>query len=183
MYYADIKKLDIANGPGIRVSVFVSGCTHRCKGCFNEEAWDFKYGKPFTEDTIDEVIEAMKPAYIYGLSLLGGEPMEPVNQAALLPLVRRVREVYPEKTVWCYSGYLFDRDLLGRFAETVPETKELLSMIDVLVDGEFVEDLKDLSLWYKGSSNQRVILVPESLKAGEVVLWTPPEELPDKNKA
>ncbi|MCD8119550.1 MAG: anaerobic ribonucleoside-triphosphate reductase activating protein [Lachnospiraceae bacterium] len=183
MNYADIKKLDIANGPGIRVSVFVSGCTHHCKGCFNEEAWDFKYGKPFTDDTIEEVIEAMKPDYIYGLSLLGGEPMEPANQAALLPLVRRVREVYPQKTVWCYSGYLFDRDLLGRFAGHVPETEELLSMIDVLVDGEFVEDLKDLSLWYKGSSNQRVILVQESLAADEVVLWTPPEELPDKNRA
>ncbi|MBE5921883.1 MAG: anaerobic ribonucleoside-triphosphate reductase activating protein [Lachnospiraceae bacterium] len=182
MYYAALKKYDVANGPGVRVSLFVSGCTHHCPGCFNEVAWDFHYGTPFTEDTIDEVITALAPDYISGLSLLGGEPMEHANQQGLLPLLKKVREVYPEKSIWCYSGYDFEKDILGRMVSSYAETKELISYLDVLVDGRFEEDLKDLNLWYRGSANQRVILVPESLRAGKVVHWQPPTEIPDANK-
>ena len=138
MNYADIKQYDISNGPGVRISLFVSGCTHRCKNCFNEEAWDFNYGKPFTGENIDQILEYLAPDYIWGLTLLGGEPFERSNQQGLLPLLRKVRERYPNKTIWCFSGYLFDRDIMGRMAGDWPETKELLSYIDVLVDGEFV---------------------------------------------
>lgn len=174
MNYADIKLCDAANGPGIRISLFVSGCTHRCKGCFNEVAWDFNYGKPFTEKEIDFIIEQLKPSHITGLTILGGEPMEPQNQPGILPLLRKVREVYGDtKTIWIFSGYLFDRDILGRMADTVPETKEILSYIDVMMDGPYVEELKDLSAYFRGSSNQRGILVQESLKSGNLVLWEP----------
>ena len=171
MNYADIKQYDVANGPGVRVSVFVSGCTHYCKGCFNKEAWDFNYGTPFTEETIATVLEYMKPSYVKGLTVLGGEPMEPQNQPAVLALLKRVREVYPEKSVWMFSGYDFEKDMLGSMWDSIPETKEILSCLEVLVDGEFVEELKNLSLRFKGSSNQRTILVQESLAAGEVVLY------------
>ena len=147
MNYADIKRYDVANGPGVRVSVFVSGCTHRCPGCFNEEAWDFNFG----------------------------EPLEHVNQQGLLPLARKIREVYPEKSIWCFTGYDFEKDVLGRMINEWPETKELLSYIDVLVDGEFIEAQKDLSLVFKGSANQRHILVQESMKSGSLVLWEKPE--------
>ena len=170
MNYADIKQYDISNGPGVRISLFVSGCTHRCKNCFNEEAWDFNYGKPFTGENIDQILEYLAPDYIWGLTLLGGEPFERSNQQGLLPLRRKVRERCPNKTIWCFSGYLFDRDIMGRMAGDWPETKELLSYIDVLVDGEFVEEKKDLTKRFKGSANQRTIDVPASLKAGEVVL-------------
>jgi anaerobic ribonucleoside-triphosphate reductase activating protein len=174
MNYADIKLCDAANGPGIRISLFVSGCTHRCKGCFNEVAWDFNYGKPFTEKEIDFIIEQLKPSHITGLTILGGEPMEPQNQPGILPLLRKVREVYGDtKTIWIFSGYLFDKDILGRMADTVPETKEILSYIDVMMDGPYVEELKDLSAYFRGSSNQRGILVQESLKSGNLVLWEP----------
>jgi anaerobic ribonucleoside-triphosphate reductase activating protein len=175
MNYADIKQYDIANGPGIRISLFVSGCNHHCKGCFNEEAWDFNYGKPFTDETIDTIIQYLDNPHIAGLTLLGGEPMEPVNQKALLPLVRRVRETFPEKSIWCFTGYRFDDDIVGKMFNSVPETKELLSYFDVMVDGKFVEELKNVSLVFKGSSNQRSIMVQQSLSSGKIVLWTPPK--------
>ncbi|MDE7156797.1 MAG: anaerobic ribonucleoside-triphosphate reductase activating protein [Lachnospiraceae bacterium] len=175
MNYADIKQYDVANGPGVRISVFVSGCNHHCKDCFNEVAWDFNYGTPFTEETIETVIEYMKPSYIAGLTLLGGEPMEPVNQKGLLPLVRRVKEVYPEKTIWCFTGFLFDRDIVETMFDTIPETRELVSYFDVMVDGKFVAELKNVNLRFKGSSNQRTILVQDSLERKEIVLWDPPQ--------
>lgn len=171
MNYADIKQYDVANGPGIRISLFVSGCNHHCKGCFNKEAWDFNYGTPFTDETIDTIIEYLNSPHIAGLTLLGGEPMEPVNQKALLPLLRKVRLKYPEKNIWCFSGFLFDKEILDKMYETIPETKEILSYIDVIVDGKFVEELKNVNLRFKGSSNQRTIMVQESLKTGEIVLW------------
>ena len=175
MNYADIKQYDVANGPGIRTSLFVSGCNHHCKGCFNEEAWDLNYGKPFTDETIDTIIEYLNNPHIAGLTLLGGEPMEPVNQKALLPLVKRVKDTYPDKSIWCFTGFRFDDDILGKMYDKVPETKELLARFDVMVDGKFIEELKSVSLVFKGSSNQRTIMVQESLQKGEIVLWTPPE--------
>lgn len=171
MNYADIKQYDIANGPGVRVSVFVSGCTHKCPGCFNQEAWDFNYGKPFTCETIDYIIDLLKFPHYAGITFLGGEPFEHNNQKGLIPLARRVRETYPDKSIWCYSGYDFEKDIMGRMYREWPETKELLSYIDVLVDGEFVEAKKDLGLRFKGSSNQRTIKVKESIEKGEIVLW------------
>lgn len=176
MNYADIKRIDVANGPGVRVSLFVSGCTHHCKNCFNQVTWDFHYGEVFTEETIKTILEYLKPDYIKGITLLGGEPLEPSNQKGLLPLVKKVREVYPDKTIWCFTGYLFDKDILDRMWNTIEETKELFSYIDVLVDGPFVEEKKDLGLRFKGSSNQRTILVQESLEKGGIVLWQPEVE-------
>lgn len=176
MNYADIKQYDVANGPGIRISLFVSGCNHHCKGCFNQEAWDFNYGKPFTDETIDMIMEYLDNPHIAGLTLLGGEPMEPVNQKALLPLVRRVKESYPDKSIWCFTGYRFDDDIVNKMFNSVPETKELLSYFDVMVDGKFVEELKNVSLIFKGSSNQRTIMVQESLKNNNIVLWKPKKE-------
>lgn len=170
MNYMEIKKYDIANGPGVRVSLFVSGCTHKCKGCFNEVAWDFKAGKPFTEETINEIIEAMKPDHIKGFSLLGGEPFEVANQSALVPLVKKIKEVYPNKDIWCYSGYLFDKQIMDVMAQKYDFTNELISNIDVLVDGEFHEDEKDLSVIFRGSRNQRIIDVKKSLKENKTVL-------------
>ena len=171
MNYASIKDCDIANGPGVRISLFVSGCTHHCKGCFNREAWDFDYGQPFTQETIDLILGMMKPSYIKGLTLLGGEPFEPQNQGPIVELLRQIKAVYPQKSIWAFSGYLFDRDILsGRLGD--PEiTKEYLSYLDVLVDGPFVEAQKDLMLRFRGSSNQRLIDVPKSLAAGTVVAW------------
>ena len=171
MHYAEIKSCDIANGPGIRVTLFVSGCTHRCQNCFNEETWDFHYGKPFTAETENELLNALRPAYVRGLTLLGGEPLEYSNQQGLLPFVRRVRKELPEKDIWCYTGYTFEADVLGRMCAEHEETKELLSYFDVLVDGEFVQELKDLGLRFRGSSNQRIISVQESLREGKTVLW------------
>ena len=171
MNYADIKQIDVANGPGVRVSLFVSGCTHHCKECFNPETWDFQYGKLFTEKTIDDIIEYMAPDYIKGLTLLGGDPLERVNQQGLLPLLRKVREVYPDKSVWCFTGYDFEKDIKGWMLSEWEETEELLSYIDVMVDGEFIIEKKDLSLAVKGSSNQRTILVQESMETGNIVLW------------
>ena len=168
MNYATIKNCDIANGPGVRVSLFVSGCTHRCPGCFNEVAWDFDYGQPFTQETIDSILEMLRPAYIRGLTLLGGEPFEPQNQGAVVELLRQIKKEMPEKSIWAFSGYLFDRDILsGRLGVT----SEYLSYLDVLVDGPFIEAKKNLSLRFRGSENQRLIDVPASLKAGQVVLW------------
>ena len=168
MNYATIKNCDIANGPGVRVSLFVSGCTHRCKGCFNEIAWDFDYGEPFTEAVMDSILEMLRPSYIRGLTLLGGEPFEPQNQEAVVTLLRKIRQELPEKSIWAFSGYLFDRDILsGRLGDC----SEYLSYLDVLVDGPFVEAKKNLSLRFRGSENQRLIDVPASLASGEVVLW------------
>lgn len=171
MNYATIKNCDIANGPGVRVSLFVSGCTHRCKGCFNEVAWDFNYGQPFTQQTIDQILEMMKPGYIKGITLLGGEPFEPQNQSALVNLLRQIKSVYPDKTVWAFSGYLFDKDILpGRLGDPAV-TQEFIRYIDVLVDGPFVLEKKNLSLRFRGSTNQRIIHVPSSLETGQIVLW------------
>lgn len=171
MNYADIKQFDIANGDGVRVSLFVSGCTHHCKGCFNQDTWDFDYGEPFTDKEIDLIIDYLKPDYVQGLSLLGGEPMEQRNQKALLPLLRRVHETYPQKTVWCYSGYLFDQDILERMCKESEITRELIQYIDILVDGEFILERKNLKINFRGSDNQRIIDVKKSLKENKIVHW------------
>ena len=171
MNYASIKNCDIANGPGVRVSLFVSGCTHHCKGCFNEIAWDFHYGKPFTQDTIDMILGMLKPDYVKGLTLLGGEPFEPQNQPALVDLLRQVKAHYPNKSIWSFSGYLFDRDILPGKLGDPTVTREFLSYLDVLVDGPFVESKKNLSLRFRGSENQRLIDVKRSLATGDIVFW------------
>ncbi|MCQ2442826.1 MAG: anaerobic ribonucleoside-triphosphate reductase activating protein [Oscillospiraceae bacterium] len=171
MNYATIKFHDIANGPGVRVSLFVSGCTHHCKGCFNPETWDFDYGQPYTEEVMETILDACDHPYIRGLSLLGGEPFEPQNQQALLPLLEKFHQRYPEKNVWCYSGYDYERDMLSGRLGNWNETKKMLSLIDILVDGEFHLKEKNLSLRFRGSSNQRIIDVPKSLETDSVVLW------------
>ena len=171
MYFSEIKECDIANGPGVRVTVFVSGCTHHCNGCFNEMTWDFQYDREFTKEDMEKIIKLLEPSYIAGLTLLGGEPMEYVNQQGLLPLLRRVKEQYPDKTIWCYTGYLYDRDILDNFCGKWEETRELLSYLDVIVDGEFVEAQKDISLRFRGSSNQRIIDVKKSQEMGRTVMW------------
>ena len=171
MNFAEIKKCDIANGPGVRVSLFVSGCTHRCPGCFNEIAWDFAYGKPFTEDTQQELLTALEPSYIRGLTLLGGEPLERVNQQGLLPFLKKVKQTCPDKDIWCYTGYDFERDVQGKMLKEWEETGEFLSMIDVLVDGRFEEKEKDISLRFRGSRNQRLIDLKQTFRKGEIILW------------
>lgn len=168
MNYSAIKNCDIANGLGVRVTLFVSGCTHRCEGCFNEETWSFSSGKPFTRETEDEIIKLLSPDYIKGLTLLGGEPMEKVNQAALYPFVKRVKEIYPRKNIWCYSGYTLEEITKGRAHTEV--TDAFLELIDVLVDGEFKKELYSIALKFRGSSNQRVIDLKETLKQGKTVL-------------
>lgn len=170
MNYGNIKECDIANGPGVRVSLFVSGCRHHCKGCFNEETWDFQYGNPYTEEIEETIINLLKAGYIQGLSLLGGEPFEPENQHELVKLLRRVRETYPEKDIWCYSGYLYDVDMVSGGRVYTDVTEEMLSYLDVLVDGRFVEAQKDVTLHFRGSRNQRIIDVKKSREANEVVL-------------
>ena len=170
MNYGNIKECDIANGPGVRVSLFVSGCRHHCKGCFNEETWDFQYGNPYTEETEETIINLLKAGYIQGLALLGGEPFEPENQHELVKLLRRVRETYPEKDIWCYSGYLYDVDMVSGGRVYTDVTEEMLSYLDVLVDGRFVEAQKDVTLHFRGSRNQRIIDVKKSREANEVVL-------------
>lgn len=177
MKYATIKEIDVANGPGIRVSLFVSGCTHHCKGCFNPETWNFNYGDDFTTEVEDRILEAMKPAYIKGFSLLGGEPFEPQNQEVLLPFLRRVKAAYPDKTIWCYSGYDFEKDMLTGNLGPWEVTHEMLTLIDVLVDGEFVLEKKNPNLRFRGSENQRVIRVADSLNSDTVVLWDDKEGL------
>ena len=169
MNFGMIKKHDIADGVGVRVSLFVSGCRHHCRGCFQPETWDFSYGNPFTEETEREILEALAPSYIDGLTLLGGEPMEPENQRVLLPFLRRVKETYPEKTVWCYSGYTLEQ---LRSTAACECTEEMLCLMDVLVDGEFVEAKKNLRLRFRGSENQRLIRLPETLRTGEIVFLT-----------
>lgn len=172
MNYAEIKHCDIANGPGVRTSLFVSGCTHHCENCFNSVAWDFNYGKPFDESVIRQLLDSCAPGYISGLTLLGGEPMEPENQPALLELLCRFRERFPEKNVWCYSGYTYEQ-LTGEVPSRAfcGSTGELLSLIDVLVDGEFVQALHDISLRFRGSSNQRIIDLRKTREEGRVVIW------------
>ena len=171
MRYATIKTHDIANGVGIRVSLFVSGCRHHCRGCFNQETWDFNYGKPFTDETLDFLMDACNHDYIEGFSFLGGEPFDPANQPTVLKVAKKFKELYPDKTIWCYTGYDFEKDILaGRLGDPAI-TKELIGMVDILVDGEFHIDEKDLKLRFRGSSNQRVIEVKKSLAEGRVVLW------------
>ena len=173
MHYGAIKKRDIANGIGVRVVLFVSGCTHHCKGCFQPETWDFHYGEVYTEDTENEIIEALRPAFIDGLTLLGGEPFEPQNQAELIKLLRRVRKELPQKTVWAFSGYTFE-ELTGESRARCAVTDEMLSLLDVLVDGEFVEEKRNISLQVRGSENQRLLDVPKTLKSGEITWWQAP---------
>lgn len=176
MNYATIKYYDIANGPGVRTSLFVSGCTHRCKNCFNQEAWDFGFGQPFDKPVRNAIFASCQPDYIAGLSLLGGEPMEPANQRALVTFVRNFKALYPQKTVWCYSGYTFEQLTGGEPSRARCEvTDELLGYLDVLVDGEFVQELYDISLRFRGSSNQRLLDMPRSLAAGRPVLWVDKE--------
>ncbi len=168
MNYASLKKTDVANGPGIRVSLFVSGCTHACKGCFNAVAWDFQYGQPFTDETMKEILDALAPEYIRGFSVLGGEPMEPQNTDTVLEIIRKVKQSYPQKDVWCYTGYEYEKDLLAREAAGDRNMTELLELIDVLVDGEFIEEKKNLRLAFRGSENQRLIDLKKTRLAGQV---------------
>ncbi len=170
MYYGEIKFCDIANGPGVRTSLFVSGCTHHCQNCFNEMTWDFHYGQPYTQETEDKIVESLMPPYIKGLTILGGEPMEHVNQQGILPLILRVREQLHNKTIWVYTGYTYETDLLDRMCKEWDETMKILKNIDVFVDGEFMQDSKNLSLRFRGSSNQRIIDVQKSLETETTVL-------------
>ena len=169
MNYANIKYCDIANGDGVRTSLFVSGCTHHCTGCFQPETWAFSYGEPFTREVEDAIIESMRPRHIAGLTVLGGEPMEPENQEALAPFLARCKQELPEKTIWLYTGDVWEDLVLGG-ARCTLDTPEIMECIDVMVDGLFVEELKDITLRFKGSSNQRIIDVPASLAAGAVQL-------------
>ena len=174
MHYATIKKFDIANGEGVRVSLFVSGCSHKCPGCFNDIAWPFEYGEEYTKEVEEEIISACNNSYIKGLTLLGGEPFEKVNQLGLISLIRRFKKEFPEKDIWCYTGYLMDKDILNPESLIQTEvTRELIEAIDVLVDGRFVLALKDISLKFKGSSNQRIIDVKETLKENKIVIYEP----------
>ena len=171
MHYADIKRVDIANGEGVRVSLCVSGCRHHCKGCFNEIAWNFGYGKEFTDETIDEILKDLDHDYIDGLSLLGGEPLEPENQEGLLRLVEKVKEKYPQKNIWCYTGFDFEKDVMGRMVEQSDTTKKLISYFDVVVDGKFDESKKNIALKFRGSENQRIIDVKQTMNSKVIKLF------------
>lgn len=171
MNYAEIKTYDVANGPGIRVSLFVSGCPHHCPGCFNEQAWDYNFGKPFTDETIDFIIDTLSFGAYRGVTFLGGEPLAKENQKGLLKLAKHLKETYPEKDIWCFTGYEFERDIMGYMYKEWPYTRELLSHVDVLVDGPFIESLKNISLLFRGSENQRLIKLPETLESGQITLW------------
>ena len=172
MHYGELKKCDIANGTGVRVTLFVSGCTNRCEGCFQPQTWDFCYGKPFTADTEAEIFAELDKSYVDGLTLLGGEPFEPANQPTLVGLLRRVKEKYPRKTVWCFTGFRLGEELLteGSYPRT-EYTDEMLSYIDILVDGRFVLAQKDISLQFRGSRNQRIIDMNRTRESGEITLW------------
>ena len=172
MHYGELKKCDIANGSGVRVTLFVSGCTNRCEGCFQPQTWDFCYGHPFTDETEAEIFAELDKSYVDGLTLLGGEPFEPKNQPTLTALLRRVKERYPTKTVWCFTGFRLGEELLceGSYPRT-DYTDEMLSYIDILVDGRFVQELKDISLQFRGSRNQRIIDLNKTRKNGEIVIW------------
>ncbi len=176
MHYGEIKNCDIANGEGVRVTLFVSGCTNRCKGCFQPQTWDFHYGQPFTRQTQEELLGLLEPSYIAGLTLLGGEPFEPENQRELLPFLRRVKELYPEKNIWAFSGFTYEEMLTPGAHPHCEVTEEMLGLIDVLVDGKFVEELKDISLRFRGSSNQRLIDLRETRRLGRLTL------LPDRDR-
>ena len=169
MNYAELKSHDIANGPGVRVSLFVSGCTHRCKGCFNREAWDFDYGRPFDEAVMDRILTLLEPHYIKGITYLGGEPLDPGNQAGLLALSEKIKARYPDKTIWCFTGYVLEKDIFTK--KLGPLTEKLLSYCDVLVDGPFIEEQKNLRLKFRGSENQRLLDVPKTMACGKAVLW------------
>ena len=171
MNYASIKNCDIANGEGVRVTLFVSGCTNHCENCFQPETWDFNYGEPFTPAVEEKLIEMLRPGFINGLTLLGGEPMEPQNQRALLPFLRRVRKELPEKTIWAFSGFTWEELNTPGSHSCCEVTPELLTLLDVLVDGRFVQALYDISLRFRGSSNQRIIDVPKTLESGNLTLW------------
>ena len=171
MYYGNIKKYDIADGLGVRVTLFCSGCTNHCEGCFQKETWDFRYGKLYTEDTEKKILDALNHPYIQGLTLLGGEPFEPSNQQALLPFVKRVKEIYPNKTIWAFSGFTLEELQSFDHRAHCDATEELLSLIDVLVDGRYVEAKKDISLRFRGSSNQRLIDMNATRESGQIVLW------------
>jgi len=170
MNYSVIKNCDIANGEGVRVTLFVSGCRNYCKNCFQPETWDFNYGKPFTAETEDEIIRLLKPDHIKGLTLLGGEPFEPENQPTLISLLKRVKQVYPQKDIWCFTGFKLDDEILGESRASGDNAKEMLKYIDTLVDGRFDESLKNLSLKFRGSSNQRIIDVKNTLKENKIIL-------------
>ena len=173
MYYGAIKNCDIANGPGVRVSLFVSGCRNRCPGCFQPQTWDFTYGQPFTKASADALLELLRPSYISGLTLLGGDPLEPENQRELLPLLHRVKETYPAKNVWAYTGYTWEDLISGSHRVSTADTPDLLRLIDVLVDGPFIQSQKNIRLRFRGSENQRIIRVGESLASGSILLWEP----------
>lgn len=172
MNYGEIKLYDVANGPGIRTTLFVSGCRNHCKGCFQPQTWDFCYGKPYTKEVEDYIISTLSSEFVQGLTILGGEPFEPENQRELLPLIKRVRETYPEKSIWIFSGYRLDDEILKE--GTHPNTdisKEIISLIDVLVDGRFIEEKKNITLLFRGSENQRLIDIKKTLKKGVITLW------------
>ena len=171
MHYGQIKNCDIANGQGVRVTLFVSGCTNRCEGCFQPETWDFCYGQPFTRETEDEIIKLLAPDYINGLTLLGGEPFEPENQRALLPFVKRVKSLYPGKNIWAFSGFTIEQLLTQEPHPRCEVTDDFLALIDVLVDGKFILAKKNISLRFRGSENQRLLDLPATLKSGQPVLW------------
>ena len=171
MHYCEIKNCDIANGEGVRVTLFVSGCTNRCKNCFQPQTWAFDYGQPFTKETEDALLAMLAPDYINGLTLLGGEPFEPDNQRALLPFLRRVRAALPQKTIWAFTGFTWEQLHTEGSHPRCEATDELLSLLNVLVDGRYEEALHDISLRFRGSSNQRVIDVPATRKSGTVTLW------------
>ena len=170
MYYGTIKNFDVADGPGCRVSLFVSGCRNHCPGCFNQETWDFHYGQEFTAETEQIILQALAPDYIQGLSLLGGDPFEPENQRELLHLLRNVKAAFPKKDIWAYTGYTLEKLQNAEGHPRCEVTDEMLSMIDILVDGPFVEARKNISLRFRGSDNQRIIDLPETLKSGEIVI-------------
>lgn len=171
MYYGEIKNCDIANGIGVRVTLFVSGCTNRCPGCFQPQTWDFCHGEPFTEETEARLLDMLKPAYIQGLTLLGGDPFEPENQRALLPFLKKVKESYPEKNIWAFSGFTWEELHTPGAHPCVEVTEEMLCLVDVLVDGRFIEAQKNISLRFRGSENQRIIDVPATVREGKVKLW------------
>ena len=171
MHYGKIINCDIANGIGVRVTLFVSGCTNHCKGCFQPETWDFNYGEDFTGETEEHILELMKPGYIRGLTVLGGEPFEPDNQRGLLPFIKRVRETYPDKTIWMFSGFTYEELKEEGSHPRCECTDELLSLIDILVDGRFVEEKKNISLQFRGSENQRILDMKKTLAAQTPVWW------------
>ena len=171
MHYGNIKECDIADGPGVRVSLFVSGCRHHCKGCFNAETWDFNYGKPYTKETEDEIIQLLASDFVQGFTLLGGEPFEPENQVELVKLLKRIRETYPQKDIWCYTGYLYEDLISEDWVNHTIWTKSILDFADVIVDGPFILSQKDLRLRLCGSRNQRIIDMNKTRKRGEVTIW------------